>query len=55
MNVPALSERTMRRDIASTDITIGSDIQVIIIIPIACSFIHACMKNCYIDSCFEGS
>lgn len=36
VNVPALSERTMRRDIASTAITIGSGIQVIY-----SSFMHA--------------
>lgn len=28
MNVPMLSERTIRRDIASVAITVGSDIQV---------------------------
>ena len=31
MNVPALSERTLRKDIASTDVTTGSDIQILII------------------------
>ena len=28
VNVPAISDRTIRRDIASSGVTIGSDIQV---------------------------
>lgn len=28
INVPSLSERTLRRDIAKSDISIGSEIQV---------------------------
>ncbi len=41
VNVPALSERTMRRDIASTDITIGSGVQVIYLYM---HVAHSCMQ-----------
>ena len=41
MNIPGLSERTLRRDIAKSDVTTGPEIQVCIII--LCSKVHGKM------------